>query len=318
MQEKGVVSEAAYVALHRSGELRERVREAYTRLAACDICPRRCGVNRRQSAKGAVCRTGEKAWVSSCQAHFGEESPLVGTRGSGTIFFTHCNLRCQYCQNFDISQLGHGEEVEPEGIAAMMLRLQNRGCHNVNLVTPSHVVPQILAAVLVAVEAGLRVPLVYNTGGYDALDTLALLDGVVDIYMPDMKYADAEVGRAYSGVEDYPAVNREAVKEMRRQVGDLQVDDRGIATRGLLVRHLVLPNDLAGTAAIVRFLVAEVSAATYLNVMDQYRPCYNVGSLPKLNRRIAVQEFDEAIRLAHEAGLHRLDQRARRPFALFL
>jgi len=200
----------------------------------------------------------------------------------------------------------------------MLLQLQNAGCHNVNLVSPSHVVPQILAAVLIAVETGLRVPLVYNTGGYDSLETLALLDGVIDIYMPDMKYADADVAWRYSGIRDYPSINQGAVREMHRQVGDLQLDERGIATHGLLVRHLVLPGDLAGTADIVRFLADEVSPETYLNVMDQYRPCYEASSLPEMNRRTTSQEFGRATRLAHEAGLHRLDRRARRLTRTFL
>ena len=304
--------EPAYLKLLRSGELKERVKEAYKRLEACDICPRECGVNRRKGPKGAVCRTGERAVVSSYNPHFGEEAPLVGIHGSGTIFFSWCNLKCQYCQNYEISQLGYGKECEPEEIAAMMLHLQEMGCHNINLVSPTHVVPQILAAVLIAAEAGLRLPLVYNTGGYDSLKTLKLLDGVVDIYMPDMKYSDEEVARKYSKVENYPAVNRAAVKEMHRQVGDLVLDERGIALRGLLVRHLVLPEGLAGTAEVVKFLAEEISKNVYLNLMDQYRPCYKAHELPPLNRRITAEEYEEAVRLAHEAGLHRLDQRRAR------
>jgi len=300
--------EPAYLKLLRSGELKRRVEEAYRRLEACDICPRECGVNRRQGEKG-VCRTGERAVVCSYHPHFGEEAPLVGYHGSGTIFFTWCNLHCQYCQNYEISQLGEGREVEPEELASMMLHLQAMGCHNINLVSPTHVVPQILAALLVAAQAGLRLPLVYNTGGYDSLKTLALLDGVVDIYMPDMKYADAEVAKRYSKVENYPAVNQAAVKEMHRQVGDLVLDERGIALRGLLVRHLVLPNGLAGTAEIVQFLAREVSTRTYLNIMDQYRPCYKAFQIPELSRRITREEYAEALRLAQEAGLHRLDQK---------
>ncbi len=301
--------EPAYLKLLRSGELKERVREAYKRLEACDICPRECGVNRRKSAKGAVCRTGERAVVASYNPHFGEEAPLVGLHGSGTIFFSWCNLHCQFCQNYEISQLGHGRECEPEEIAAMMLRLQEMGCHNINLVSPTHVVPQILAAVLIAAEAGLHIPLVYNTGGYDSLKTLELLDGVVDIYMPDMKYSDEEIAWKYSKVRNYPQVNRAAVKEMHRQVGDLIMDERGIALRGLLVRHLVLPEGLAGTAEIVKFLAEEISKNTYLNVMDQYYPCYKAHELPPLNRRITAQEYEEAVRLAHEAGLYRLDEK---------
>jgi len=308
-------AEPAYLALLRSGELKRRVAQAYARLEACDLCARECGVNRRLSREGAGCRTGERAWVSSYGPHFGEEDPLVGTGGSGTIFFTWCNLRCQYCQNYDISQMGQGHEVEPEELAQMMLSLQEQGCHNINLVSPSHVVPQILAGLLLAAEAGLRLPLVYNTGGYDSLKTLALLDGVVDIYMPDMKYADAGVARRYSKISNYPAVNQAAVKEMHRQVGDLVLDERGVARRGLLVRHLVLPEGLAGTAEIVRFLRDEISPHTYLNVMAQYRPCYRAHELPPLNRPITSQEYAEAVCLARQAGL-RLDER--RPRLLWL
>lgn len=309
--------EPAYLRLLRSGELKKRVVEAYRRLEACDICPRECGINRRESTKGAVCRTGERALVSSYNPHFGEEAPLVGIRGSGTIFFTWCNLKCQYCQNYEISQLGEGREVEPEKLAAMMLHLQEMGCHNINFVSPTHVVPQILAGVLIAAEAGLHIPLVYNTGGYDALKTLALLDGVFDIYMPDMKYADEAVAQRLSKVKDYPAFNRAAVAEMHRQVGDLYLDERGIALRGLLVRHLVLPGGLAGTAEIVRFLAEEISRNTYINLMDQYRPCYKACEYPELNRRITSEEYAEAVRLAQEAGLHRLDDRRARFFFLW-
>jgi putative pyruvate formate lyase activating enzyme len=303
----------AYIALLESGELRERVRAAYKRLEACDICPRRCAVNRRggpdrTEALGA-CRTGEEAVVSSAGPHFGEESPLVGRRGSGTIFFAWCNLRCRYCQNESISQRGEGAPLSPEQVASLMLDLQDRGCHNINFVSPSHVVPQILVATLIAARAGLHIPLVYNTGGYDSLETLALLDGVFDIYMPDMKYGDAAAGERYSGVVNYPAVNQAAVAEMHRQVGDLALDERGIAQRGLLVRHLVLPEGLAGTAEVVSFL-ARLSRNTYLNVMDQYRPCYQAGELPPLDRRITRAEYLGAVHLAHEAGLHRLDDRA--------
>jgi putative pyruvate formate lyase activating enzyme len=302
--------EPAYVQLG-TDELRRRVAEAYARLEACDLCPRECGVNRRESARGAGCHTGERALVSSAGPHFGEEAPLVGRGGSGTIFFTWCNLACQYCQNADISQLGHGQEVEPEELAQLMLSVQAQGCHNVNLVSPSHVVPQILAALLIATEAGLRLPLVYNTGGYDSLKTLALLDGVVDIYMPDMKYAQPEPALRYSKVQHYPQVNQAAVQEMHRQVGDLVLDDRGVAQRGLLVRHLVLPGDLAGTAEIVRFLREKISPHTYINVMDQYRPCYRAHELPPLNRRIMAEEYARAVRLAQGAGL-RLDERPSR------
>jgi putative pyruvate formate lyase activating enzyme len=265
--------------------------------------------------EGAGCSTGERAIVSSYGPHFGEENPLVGTGGSGTIFFAWCNLKCQYCQNYDISQRGVGHEVEPEELARMMLSLQSQGCHNVNFVSPSHVVPQILAGLLIAAEAGLRLPLVYNTGGFDSLETLKLLDGVVDIYMPDMKYADSNVARRFSKISNYPAVNQAAVKEMHRQTGDLTMDDRGVAQRGLLIRHLVLPDGLAGTPEIVRFLRDEISPNTYINVMAQYRPCYRAHDLPPLDRRISNDEYAEAVRLAQEAGL-RLDER--RPRLMWL
>ena len=303
--------EAAYLKLHRCGELKARVEEAYARLEDCRICPRECGVNRLAGEQG-VCRTGKRAVVSSYNPHFGEEAPLVGRGGSGTIFFTHCNLKCQFCQNYEISQQGEGREVEPEDLALMMLRLQALGCHNINYVSPTHVVPQILVGLLIAVEAGLSIPLVYNTGGYDSLETLTLLDGIFDIYMPDMKYADEGIARKHSKIKDYPAVNQAAVKEMHRQVGDLVMDERGVAQRGLLVRHLVLPEGLAGTAEIVSFLAEEISPNTYLNVMDQYRPCYRAYEYPPLDRRITRAEFEEAVRLAQEAGLTRLDDRRAR------
>jgi putative pyruvate formate lyase activating enzyme len=298
---------AAYRNLYRTGELAERVREAWARLEDCDLCPRDCHVNRRSSVAGAVCRTGELAVVASAFPHFGEEPCLVGTGGSGTIFFSWCNLRCQFCQNFDISQVGQGEPVTPEELAGMMLELQLRGCHNINFVTPSHVIPQILSAVLLGVEQGLRVPLVYNTGGYDAPGALRLLDGAIDIYMPDMKYAEEELARRYSKVRDYPALNRAAVKEMHRQVGDLQVDEDGVAVRGLLVRHLVLPNRIAGTAAVMRFLAQEVSARTYVNIMDQYRPCFHADDIAGIDRRVTAAEFSEAVHCARAAGLSRIE-----------
>jgi putative pyruvate formate lyase activating enzyme len=310
--------EPAYLALLRSGELKRRVEEAYRHLEACDLCALKCGVNRLQSTRGAVCRTGEFAVVSSYHPHFGEESPLVGGGGSGTIFFAWCNLRCQFCQNFEISQLGEGRPVGPQELAAMMLRLQAMGCENINFVSPSHVVAQILAALLIAAQAGLRLPLVYNTGGYDSPAALRLLDGVVDIYMPDVKYSDPAVARRYSKIRNYPAINWAAVKEMHRQVGDLQIDDQGIAWRGLLVRHLVLPDELAGTADVVRFLANQVSRDTYVNIMDQYRPCYRANEFPPLNRPITRAEFEEALRLAREAGLHRFDQKQFRRFFLVL
>jgi putative pyruvate formate lyase activating enzyme len=297
-----------YRRLLESSELADRVHLAFQQMSDCRLCAWECAVDRSSTKLGA-CRTGLRARVSSYGPHLGEEDPLRGWRGSGTIFFTRCNLRCQYCQNHDISQTDRGEEVEPQELAAMMLELQAAGCHNINFVSPSHVVAQILAAVAIAAQAGLQLPLVYNTGGYDSLQALALLDGVIDIYMPDMKYADPQVGKRYSKVPAYPQANQTAVKEMHRQVGDLQIDQKGLATRGLLVRHLVLPGGLAGTEAVVRFLAEEISSHTYLNLMDQYRPAYKAASYPELNRRITAAEYRQAILLAHAAGLHRLDER---------
>ena len=306
--------EPAFVSLHRTGELKARAVQARERLADCDLCARYCHVDRLKGIAGAVCRTGERARVHGFGPHFGEEDPLRGTRGSGTIFFSWCNLRCDFCQNWSISQKGDGEEVEPETLAARMLELQELGCHNVNLVSPSHVVAQILAALELAAGRGLTLPVVFNTGGYDSLEALRLLDGVVDIYMPDMKYADPAVARCYSHVPDYPVVNRAAVKEMHRQVGDLVLDDEGIAVRGLLVRHLVLPNGLAGTEKVLDFLAREISPDTYVNLMDQYHPAYKADGIEPLARPLGRSEWNEALSLAAKYGLRRLDVRRRTSF----
>ena len=304
MGERGMV---AYVGLYRQGKLSQRVQRAREILRSCQVCPHGCQVNRLDGELGK-CRTGAQAMVSSYGPHFGEESPLVGQGGSGTIFFTNCNLKCVFCQNYSISQLGEGREVTTEELAAMMLFLQRRGCHNINLVSPTHVVPQILEALELAVAEGLSVPLVHNSGGYDSVETLKLLEGIVDIYMPDMKYSHDETARQYSGIDNYPAVNRAAIKEMHRQVGDLEVDERGIATRGLLVRHLVLPHGLAGTEETTRFLAKEISLNTYLNVMAQYHPCHQAFRFPLLSRATTREEFAEAVDLARRQGLKRLDR----------
>ncbi len=308
---------AVYRQLYEAGKLRERVERALALLEDCHVCPRRCGVNRLEGEVGK-CRTGRQALVSSFGPHFGEEAPLVGSSGSGTIFFTYCNLRCCFCQNYTISQLGEGHVVGSEELAEMMLSLQRRSCHNINFVSPTHVVPQILEALEIAVQAGLSVPLVYNSGGYDSLETLNLLDGIVDIYMPDMKYSDEKTARRFSGIENYPEINRAAVKEMHRQAGDLQLDDHGVATRGLLVRHLVLPHGFAGTAEACRFLSQKVSTNTYLNVMAQYHPCYKALDVPELARPLSGEEFAEAVRIARDRGLHRLDRIESRSFARIL
>jgi putative pyruvate formate lyase activating enzyme len=302
---------ASYLQLHKRQELRRRAEKAWQGMSDCHVCAWGCGVNRLEGKTG-ICRNGRLARVSSCFPHFGEEDCLRGWQGSGTIFFAHCNLRCQFCQNYDISQLGQGRDVEPEELAAMMLDLQDQQCHNINLVSPSHVVPQILVALVIAAEAGLHLPLVYNSGGYDSLETLELLDGVIDIYMPDMKYADAKIARRYSKIPNYPGINQAAVREMHRQVGDLLIDAQGVARRGLLVRHLVLPNDLAGTGEIAQFLAGEISPDTYINVMDQYRPAYNAARFPTLNRPTSRQEYQAAVQQVLATGLHRLDERRSR------
>jgi putative pyruvate formate lyase activating enzyme len=295
--------EPAYLALFRSGELAERASRALERLASCDLCARYCRVDRFAGVKGAVCRTGRRARVSSLGPHHGEEDPLRGSRGSGTIFFSGCNLRCIFCQNWEISQKGVGHEVEAGDLAGMMLTLQARGCHNLNFVTPSHVVAQVLEALVIAAREGLELPLVYNTGGYDSPEALELLDGVIDIYMPDMKYGDSEAAHRYSHVRDYFEVSSAAVAEMQRQVGDLVVDSQGVALRGLLVRHLVLPEDLANTERVLAFLAEAISPDTYLNLMDQYHPSHRADRVPALDRAITTEEYLHAQELARGYGL---------------
>ena len=299
--------QSAYIDLHTSGELRLRAEIARNHERACDLCARYCGVDRSERLGG--CRTGLRARVASFGPHHGEEDPLRGFGGSGTIFFAWCNLRCQFCQNHDISQSAAGREVESEELAEMMLELERAGCHNINFVSPSHVVAEILEALDIAAARGLTLPLVYNTGGFDSIEALRLLDNVIDIYMPDMKYGDRLVARRYSKIGNYPELNRIAVKEMHRQVGDLVTDEHGIAQRGLLVRHLVLPGGLAGTTDILHFLANEISVDTYLNIMDQYRPAYKIHDDPLLHRSLRSDEYSEALEEAHKIGLRRLDTR---------
>jgi putative pyruvate formate lyase activating enzyme len=302
----GIDSIPAYRQLLEAGGFEERIEQAWQLLEICAVCAWKCPVNRLTGQQG-VCKTGRYARIYSYGEHHGEEIPLRGWKGSGTIFFTGCNLRCQYCQNHDISQTNRGSEIGSQALAKIMLDLQAAGCHNINLVSPSHVTPQIMEAVLMAAHQGLAIPLVYNTGGYDSLEMLHLLDGIVDIYMPDMKYADPHVARRYSKVRDYPSVNQAAVVEMHRQVGDLVINERGLATRGLLIRHLVLPANLSGTDKVVRFIASELSKNTYLNLMAQYHPDYRAHLLPELNRRITPIEYRTAVQWAHEAGMTRLD-----------
>ena len=295
----------SYIELRKTGELHERVEAAYRLMAPhCELCPRSCGIDRLSGQVG-VCRTGKLPVVSSHGPHFGEEPPLVGYNGSGTIFFGNCNLQCIFCQNYEISHGADGREVSIEELADMMLSLARQGCHNINLVTPTHQLPQILSALEVAAEAGLDIPIVYNCGGYEPVEALALLDGVVDIYMPDAKYGSNEVGMQLSGVPDYWDRNKDALREMHRQVGDLALDERGIAQSGLLVRHLVLPNNLAATREVMRFLATEISQDTYVNIMDQYRPAYKAVGHPEIGRRITSEEYTEALRIAGAEGLWR-------------
>lgn len=296
----------SYLNLLTNSELEKRVALAQEKLSHCDLCGWDCNVD-RLSGKLGVCRTGKLAKISSYGPHHGEEAPLSGYHGSGTIFFTRCNMRCQFCQNYDISQTDNGREVDAQTLANIMLELQDMGCHNINFVSPTHVVPQIIAAIYIAAHQDLHIPLVYNTGGYDSLSTLQLLDGIIDIYMPDMKYSSPNTGLHYSKIRQYPQINRQAVKEMHRQVGDLQLDEHGIAYRGLLVRLLVLPNKLAGENETLQFIATEISTNTYINLMDQYHPAFHASQYPKLNRRIKIQEYEEAIQVAHESGLLRLD-----------
>lgn len=272
---------------------KERIEKALSLLESCEVCPHRCGVNRLKGELG-FCKTGKNAIVDSYFPHRGEEKPIRGYRGSGTVFFSYCNMRCVYCQNYQISQLGEGREVSPEELAEIFLELQAMGCHNLNLVTPSHVVPQILSALYLAVQKGFRLPIVYNTSSFDSLESLRLLEDIVDIYLADLKYADGEIARRYSKVKNYSEVAMTAIKEMHRQVGDLILDERGIAIRGLLVRHLVLPNGLAGTEKVAEFL-GSLSKNMAVNVMDQYYPSYMAWKYPELSRRITQREYHQAL-----------------------
>jgi putative pyruvate formate lyase activating enzyme len=303
------MSTPSYLDLLAAGELSERAEQASTLLSPCTVCPRMCGVDRTEDERG-YCRGGCLPAVSSYGPHFGEEPPLVGTHGSGTIFFTGCNMRCVFCQNYDISQVRHGTEVSSDQLAGMMIRLQDRQCHNINLVSPTHFVPQILEAVWIAAKKGLHIPLVYNTSTYDSVETLRILDGVVDIYMPDAKYGSDATSQVLSDAPGYPAFMEDAIVEMQRQVGDLVVYD-GVAERGLIIRHLVLPGDLAGSDLVMKFIGERISKEAYVNIMDQYRPCGRIieetGNLyhELLMRAITEEEYRYATGSANRYGLHR-------------
>ncbi len=295
--------------LHQQGILQQRAQKGQQMLSCCVLCPRRCKVNRLAGETG-VCGTDAMARIASYGPHFGEEQPLVGSKGSGTIFLASCSLRCCFCQNYDISHHSSvNEEVNARDFAAVMLELQQAGCHNINLVTPSHVVPQILAALGLAVEGGLSIPVVYNSSGYDSIQALDLLDGAIDIYMPDFKFWESETATRYAGAPDYPERAKTALQCMHRQVGDLQLDSSGIAVSGLLLRHLLMPGLMEETRQILSFIAQNLSTTTYINIMDQYRPCGNAGRFPELNRSITAEEYQQAMTVAKQLGLSRLDQR---------
>jgi putative pyruvate formate lyase activating enzyme len=300
--------EPAYLRLERGGELAQRARELRAIYRSCRLCPRQCGVDRLKGEKG-VCSSTSRAKVYSAHPHFGEEKPLVGRGGSGTIFFSNCNLLCVFCQNWEINHRGDGSFAGDADIGRLMTDLQRMGCHNVNLVTPTHIVPNIVEALRSAIQRGLRVPLVYNCGGYEPVEVIQLLDGIVDIYLPDFKYTDGAMSEKYSsGARDYPARAAAAIEEMHRQVGELVVDEDGIALRGLMIRHLVLPGNIAGTDKFVQFVAARLTRSTYVNIMAQYRPEHKAPGIPELSRRITSSEYRQAIRWAKEAGLTRLDR----------
>lgn len=295
----------AYLKLSKDG-LKQRGDKAWQLLAKCQVCPRNCQVNRLKDEKG-FCQMGKLPVINSYHAHFGEERPLVGRYGSGTIFFSSCNLACLFCQNFQISHLRVGQQAEIDELAEMMIDLQEQGCHNINFVSPTIWVPQIFKALIIARDKCLKLPLVYNSGGYDSLTSLKLLDGVIDIYMPDFKYSDNKIAKKYSLVDIYWETAKKAIKEMHQQVGDLIIDENGIAQRGLLIRHLVLPNNLAGTERVMEFL-AGLSKDTYLNIMDQYYPCYQANQFIELKRRLTLEEFLKAKEIAKNKGLYRFDK----------
>jgi putative pyruvate formate lyase activating enzyme len=306
-----------YFELYDNGELDVRIEKMFKVLENCELCPRKCRINRLNGERG-VCSSGEELVVSSYNPHFGEESPLVGKirlfvadvfgvsrGGSGTIFLTNCNLLCVYCQNYEISHLGYGNKVSLERAAGMMIELQNRGCHNINFVTPTHYAPQLVKATKFAIEKGLRIPVVWNCSGYENIEIIKLLDGIVDIYMPDIKYGRSEPAKKFSEAPDYFDRCKEAVKEMHRQVGDLKLDKKGIAYRGLLIRHLVLPYSLAGSEEVLKFLAQEISANTYINIMPQYRPAGEAHKHKELNRRPTTDEFSRVVNLARKLGFTR-------------
>ncbi len=300
--------EPAYLKLHNTGELKKRAEELWAIMESCQLCPRRCGVNRLEGMSGFCCAPGATLVVSSFGPHFGEERPLVGNGGSGTIFLTHCSLRCVFCQNWVISQLGRGFERNIDELADMMLHLQEIGCHNINLVTPTHYSALIVEALDIAAETGLRVPIVYNTSGWERLEILELLDGIVDIYLPDFKYWDSNMSAKYSsGAESYPEIAREAILEMHRQVGVAKPAKDGIMQRGLMIRHLVMPSNTGGSEKIMEWIAENLPKDTYVNIMAQYNPVYKAYYYPEISRRITSEEYNKVVKRAQEMGLTNLD-----------
>ncbi|MFA5275337.1 MAG: radical SAM protein [Candidatus Omnitrophota bacterium] len=297
------MSAPSYLETFNSGKLQQITGEAFKMLESCSICPRKCKVNRKEGKVG-FCKTALKAKVCSSLSHHGEEPPVSGNNGSGTIFFSHCNMACAYCQNYEFSQLGQGREVSDEELADLMLQLQKEGCHNINFVTPTHVMPQILKSLLIAIPQGLHIPLVYNTGGYELPEIIKLLDGIVDIYLVDMRYGDNSMAIQYSSAPRYPEYNQASLKEMHRQTGVAVIDKKGIIKRGVIIRHLVLPNGISGTRSIMKFISEELSPETYISLMSQYLPYYKAREFPDISRRLKEKEYTQAQDIMHNFGLH--------------
>ncbi len=305
--------EPAYLALHRSGELAQRAEKIWNLLSSCTLCPRRCGAQRLDGKTGFCRAPGSQLLISSFQAHFGEERPLVGRHGSGTIFLTHCNLRCVFCQNWHISHMGRGSNRTLADMSDMMMELQQRGCHNINLVTPTHYLAHILKALELAVDKGLRIPLVYNTSGFERTEIIETLDGIVDIYLPDFKFWDAEMADRYmAGAKDYPTLARHAITEMNRQVGVAQAGDDGVIRRGLMIRHLVMPNDTAGSEHLIDWIAETLPKETYVNIMAQYSPAYKAMDHAAIARRVTADEYRNVVERARASGLTNLDVRGQR------
>ena len=281
----------------------EKIEKLYKMMDSCEICPRKCKANRNKGQKG-ICRTADKVFIASSNAHTGEEPPISGERGSGTIFFTNCTMSCVFCQNYPISQLGNGREISLEELSDAMLDLQSRGVHNINFVTPTHYSAQIAKAVFNARKRGLKIPILYNCSGYERVETLKLLEGTIDIYLPDIKYSDNEIARKYSGAGDYVEINRAALKEMKRQVGDLRVDDEGIAVKGLIIRHMVLPGNIENTKKSLEFIARELSPDTFVSLMAQYHTAHKSNMFPELSRGLTPEEYDEAVSCLESLGIH--------------